>query len=688
MPPDPAPALASSPARPAARGEWLAVAALTLLAAALRFPLLESVPPGFHFDEAYEAVEALRVLQQPDYRPIFFTGNFGVEPVFIYLTALAFRLFGASPLAMRAVAALAGSLTVPALYLLGRAMRRADPTLPRFFPLAAAAALAGLFWHLFYSRVGIEPVLVPLFATLTFACFWWGVADGGWGPWLGAGVCLALCTYAYPAGRMAPLLFAAAAAWGLLCAWGPWRKRLGGLLLVGLAAAALLAPLAWFFYQQPDLLTLRASQVAVAGQETGSLGDNILRTLGMFSLRGDPDPRNNLPGRPVLDLFLALPFYGGLLLALRWVRRPVWGSLLLWLGVMLLPTALTEYPPHFRRAIGAAPAVAMLAGLGAAAALDAVRPLAAGRRAQSGPALWWGACLLVLALWGGSVAQAARDYFVAWGQSPAVFYAYDEGLWALGQRLRGLDGERVYLSPRSPEHYTLGFALWGQPTLPRAFDGRHGLVLPRASAEGDAWYAVVTHEDWRFPLLLEPFLPGARLEEQILDGEGRVYAQVWRLPAGQGVDPAPTPAMEVRFGEALVLRGYSVEPKLPEPGKSLYLTLYWQALAPVAQDYTVFTHLLGPHNPASGGPVWAGHDGQPLGGSYPTSRWATDEWIVDQHEWQVPADTPRGSYDIEVGLYRLETGERLPVQVAGRQVGDHVVLGRLAVAPPCPSCRE
>ena len=95
-------------ASPAVR-RWLlpvGVLLITALAAFLRFWQLDRIPPGFHYDEAFEALEAWRVLTQRGYHPIFFPGNFGVEPMFIYLTSLAFRLFGETPTVMRGVAAL------------------------------------------------------------------------------------------------------------------------------------------------------------------------------------------------------------------------------------------------------------------------------------------------------------------------------------------------------------------------------------------------------------------------------------------------------------------------------------------------------------------------------------------------------------------------------------------------------
>ncbi|MFZ1629880.1 MAG: hypothetical protein WAV70_13210, partial [Anaerolineae bacterium] len=142
--------------------EALLLAGIIMMAAFLRFWQLTNTPPGYHFDEAFEGLEAWRLLQDPTYRPIFFTGNFGVEPLFIYLTAIAFKLLGAGPVVQRGVAALIGSLTVPAVWLLAVELRRWQPRLPASLPLWSAAVQAGLFWAISASRIGYEPGLVPL----------------------------------------------------------------------------------------------------------------------------------------------------------------------------------------------------------------------------------------------------------------------------------------------------------------------------------------------------------------------------------------------------------------------------------------------------------------------------------------------------------------------------------------------
>jgi hypothetical protein len=98
----------------------------------------------------------------------------------------------------------------------------------------------------------------------------------------------------------------------------------------------------------------------------------------------------------------------------------------------------------------------------------------------------------------------------------------------------------------------------------------------------------------------------------------------------------------------------------------LVVTLNWRCTSPPRYDYTVFVHLLD-----ATGETISQHDGQPQAGAYPTSIWDTEEAVVDEHLLPLPAELPAGNYQLRVGLYRLETGERLPVE----DNGDSVELG-------------
>jgi hypothetical protein len=122
------------------------------------------------------------------------------------------------------------------------------------------------------------------------------------------------------------------------------------------------------------------------------------------------------------------------------------------------------------------------------------------------------------------------------------------------------------------------------------------------------------------------------------------------------------------FGDIIRLAGYS----LAEPDDSrLRLTLFWQPQAIPPTDYTVFLHLRNQN-----GVTDAQRDGQPLAGVYPTSRWQPGETVIDPIVLPLPENLEPGTYTLLVGLYRLDTLERLPV--ANDSTGENaVILGEI-----------
>jgi 4-amino-4-deoxy-L-arabinose transferase-like glycosyltransferase len=650
--------------------EPLALILITLLAAFLRFWQLKTVPPGFHYDEAFEALEAWRVLTQPGYHPIFFPGNFGVEPLFIYLTTLAFKLFGTSPLTTRAVAAILGTLTVPVLYGAVKEMSRLDERFPGASALLAAAVLAISRWHILFSRVGIEPILVPLFLGLMLLLFWHALRTNKPAAWILLGLLSGLSMYIYPAARLLPIVMAAIVGAIALTERPLLQQHWRGLLGAGAIAIVVFLPMGWRWARNPDLLILRSAQVVATSPAQGNLASNLLASLGMFSLRGDQDPRNNVPGLPALDILMTIPFCLGIGVALwRW-RRPVFSSLLLSGLIMLLPTILSEYAPHFRRAIGAIPAVAMLCGLGLAVILG--HPGMRQLRRLGGVAIV-GVILL------GSAILSVTAYFNRWGQSPDLYYAYDQGLWEIGQYVSELPAdETVLLTPRPASDATLAFA-WREGRPVRHFDGRHAVPIPSADlAAGKAVdYVVIEHEDFRATPLLRELFPQAQEVKTFKDPNGQVYARVLRVQGS--ASPVRRPWRPVTAGwPGVRLVGYDLSTDgVYKPGDMVYLQLWWQVDEAIKSDWTVFTHLLGPAK-ADGNAVWAGRDGQPGGGSLPTTAWAAGDLILDEYQLPLPDNIPPGEYRIEIGLYDpAADGKRIEmVNPAGQ---DHLILGQVKV---------
>ena len=159
-------------------------------------------------------------------------------------------------------------------------------------------------------------------------------------------------------------------------------------------------------------------------------------------------------------------------------------------------------------------------------------------------------------------------------------------------------------------------------------------------------------EGWsllQFPIY-ETYPPG----KYILRTQDTRYA--FRVRHSQ---PAPDDVprnVDLPFGP-LRLLGYSIDDGRAKSGETFEITLYWQAEERPAQNYTVFFHLLGPENPADGSLVWATDDGYPA--EAPTRALWPGQTIYDRHRLHVPDSMPPGWYSVEVGLYLLETDERL-----------------------------
>lgn len=131
----------------------------------------------------------------------------------------------------------------------------------------------------------------------------------------------------------------------------------------------------------------------------------------------------------------------------------------------------------------------------------------------------------------------------------------------------------------------------------------------------------------------------------IFQPEAFVYQPNWPYVK----QAAPPTAVDATLDQSIQLLGYDWQPE----ETSASLVLYWQALAQTAVDYAVFVHLLDEQ-----GQIVAQADEQPLQGLAPTSVWAVGDAV--RHPitlvWAEPL--PPGQYEVRVGLYLPETGER------------------------------
>jgi len=682
--------------------------AVLLLAAFLRFWQLEQMPPGFYHDEAYNGLDALSLVQgktfpqfyegwelyaqdahaghppDPTRFPLFFEGNYGREPVHIYLMALSVKLFGATPFAVRAVPAAAGVLAVLTTFWAAKVVlkpegiederskfeknRVSHSLIFNLAPLFAAFTLAILFPAIHFSRFGLRAMLFVPVETLAVICFWQGITTSRKGRvphwlWLAAaGFWLGFGLYVYAAARLFPLLFVA-----FVLVWW-WRDKTavfgqwGGLLLMAVVAGITAVPLLLFFARYPYFFIFRIGYVAnkgmgvVAGKPWLTWLLNVGRVIRGFFWQGETHLRHNLPGRPYLDSIQTIFFLLGLgysaLFVLRKQLRTTHYALrliflLLWLAVMLLPSVMSGDAPHFGRLTGAAPVVAIFVGMGAAwlgyrlAVIGEQFSVDSGQWSVVGRVLGWIGLGLLLGM---SLFLTGRDYFGRYASHPqlaADFYLPD---WELGQLAAAQSADTLlYLTPTQEEMATIYFAL-ADPERMRSYSGAEG-ALPVGIPGLPSLYFVRPNDVFSLRNL-QTYIPRGRVAP-IQNNFIPIFVSSTEERIPYILPAVPT------FQDKIRLLNWTVA----HSEGQLRVTLAWQAAAPISVNYTAFVHLL----EATDGPPVAQSDRPP--GGYPTSSWQPGEIVIDTFVVDLPPDLPPGTYTLHTGMYDLTTLERLGTAV-------------------------
>jgi len=487
---------------------WLevaTVAGLTLLALVLRVAALDHVPFPVGGDEAWHGLLARQVLLGKIRNP-FQMGYMSMPTFFYWPLSWSLWLAGDNIVGLRLLAALAGTATVPVLYLFVRS-RWGSRT-----ALLAAFFLATYDYHIHYSRLGANNVWDPLFVLLALWVVDRGLAalvEGNRGGKAGrrfllAGLVMGLSAYFYTGARLLPPLVAAYVAFVAV----KERGRLPGLgrhlVLLALAFLVSAGPMLDYALAHPDEWNARLNQVGILqsgwlAREPGLTGKTTARILAEQFLRAAgafhafPD-RTVWYGadRPLLGFLPGILALLGMGWAVAHWRQRRYFLLLLWFwAVIITGGMLTESPPSSQRLVIAIPAVAVLVAVGLEKVVGlAGRIVVLDRRWRNGAL-----ALLALVLAAGSV----RFYFVEY--TPQRRYGGEHGETAtmMGHYLRGLGGgydgyllgaPRLYwsfgtmtfLAPRVEGHDVVE-PLTAPPHLADEGRGAVFLILPERAGE-------------------------------------------------------------------------------------------------------------------------------------------------------------------------------------------------------------
>lgn len=425
---------AAAPSKPLSpRVEAFLFSLILVLAFALRFFRIDSLPSGLHPDQGLTGFCALRILHE-GWRPFAEIFDFAVpEPLLFYQVAGWFGLAGSSFLKFHLLFIFLSLAAFPFVYWTCRQWAGQRTALFALFILAV------MRWNWIEARNGYPSTQVPfyLFGALAFWLYW-RKSGKKWAFYLSA-LFVGTGFYTYQAFKIVPLLM-------LIFALDEYfhqrKKSPKPFIQYFLIVLVLIAPLLMIMAQRGQI-GHRESELFIGSKvvKEGSLKplwDVWTGTALMFNRAGDPNPRHNIPGHRMLDDVTGVLFVLGA--ALLWRRRKEPGAFypLVGFGVMSLTGLLSTDPAHSNRLVSLTPFVAFFAGSALVAFEATVKTAFKG--VQKLP------LLLVLAVLTGMTLQNSRTYFIEQAKNEYCWRSFDPAATEIGKTIERFWKDRFVYS--------------------------------------------------------------------------------------------------------------------------------------------------------------------------------------------------------------------------------------------------
>lgn len=388
------------------RATLVAFAAIALVLF-FRLYRLNQVPPEMFSDHAEKLLDVWDVLHGETH--IFFPRNTGREGLQMYMTAATIWLFktGYTHLSLKIGTVLAGLLTLPFMYLLGKELGS------RRIGLLAAVFAGIAYWPNVISRVGLRFPLYPLFVAPTLYFLLRGIRKSNRNDFIISGLFLGIGLHGYTPIRILPIVILVAIGIFLLHrqSRGVRRQTLWFLLILALISLIVFLPLLRYAVDNPASFAFRSfSRLgSISRPLPGATGQiflqNLWDALTIFAWDNGDIWVVSVTHRPALDVVSAALFFSGVvLLIVRYLRRRHWLDLFLLISVPLLmmPSILSlafpEENPALNRLSGAMVTMFLIVAI----ALDSLMTtLSSHLRTSIGPKIAFGfgvACILLASM--------------------------------------------------------------------------------------------------------------------------------------------------------------------------------------------------------------------------------------------------------------------------------------------------
>ncbi|OGE13285.1 hypothetical protein A3G14_05385 [Candidatus Curtissbacteria bacterium RIFCSPLOWO2_12_FULL_38_9] len=339
---------------------WLII----VLAFILRFYKLGEIPFSLNWDEVSNAYNAYSILNtgRDEYGSFLPLANRSFDdykpPLYMYLNILTVGAFGLTAFAARLPSAFFGFLSVPLIYFLTKLIFEKSEK-RKLIALLSMFLFSTLFWHLQFSRMGLE-ANIGLFATLASMIFFlYGLKKYIF--LLPSAISFSIALYSYHAQRFFLPLF-------LMILVLIFRQRLVNIpkkYTVSFTLLVLLAILSLFIFlpQKAILSRLQSSSFKaeenqiernsnnfVSNEYSNKVSKYLENYFSHFSpnylfIKGDDNLRHHTENSGMLPLFYLPISLIGLYFVLKTMDKRK-SLLIIWLTIAPLPAAVGFPAPH------------------------------------------------------------------------------------------------------------------------------------------------------------------------------------------------------------------------------------------------------------------------------------------------------------------------------------------------------
>lgn len=653
---------------------------ILLIAAILRVYGLNNIsPPGLEHDEVAHWLINQSILEGN--HALYYTEAFGHEAGFHYVQTLFMILLGDNAFALRLPSAFSGILLVAVSFALTRRLFGIQTA------LLSAGLLAILFWPVFYSRLALRAIALPLLSGIS-AYLWWkawqstsskasmrvGIPGSDEAKYNGSvlsvkqlvtspifwfvisGVFAGLSFYTYMASRIVPIFYIAYSIYLLLFHRESLKRNSWGIIAFFMAYALVALPLASFLLMNQGA-EARISEVdqplrdLLLGEFQPAI-ENFIAFIGMFGIRGDPLWRQNVAFLPTFEPIIAAFFYIGLFISLwRW-RKPHYLFILLWLLMSAIPSIVTVDAPSSIRIINALPVIAVFPVIGLEV-IHLFRGLSTVYTKLSPKFVRIAVIISLLTLAAVYLARTSISLFNTWPVNTEVQFVWQQALTEAAAFLdASADAGPTAIGGWTPETMdppTMELTLKREDLALRYFDPTQSLIVPFQQDSQPSWIVL--------PAIL-PLASGLdSLLKQISDGSTSMGSFIYyEIPEHNSVSPQyPGDSLfdaEIKFiGYQAVSDGEDVGSgdNSTNDDVELQLVTFWQVEETTAEPRRIFLQAISENEEQV-----IGQD-DALGA--PAAHWRVGDIILQKHNLVLPANTE--AYELRLGIYDPVSGRRL-----------------------------